>query len=329
LVALGLAAGFGGGVDGVLFEVFFLLLGLAMLYFGAEWLVKGSSSLALSSGISPLVVGLTVVAFGTSAPELFVSLKASLTGRDDLAVGNVVGSNICNIGLVLGLAAMLRPLPVPRQILTREIPILLVAANIFIAMIYFDGGIGRVEGVLLFLGVVAYTYLSVKRSRADVRAELEISGDIPEPTGKNWLIPVLILAGLGVLLGGSTLLVENAELLAHRIGVPQAVIGLTLVALGTSLPEVATTVVAVMKREGDLVIGNAIGSCIFNLLAVMGITGLFAPFGIVDIGHFDFAAMLGITFLLLFFVMPKSRLRRWQGSVFLVLYAGYCIWLFL
>ena len=276
-----------------------VILGLVLLYYGAEWLVKGSSDLALKAGISPLVVGLTVVAFGTSAPELLVSVSANLKDppQGDFALGNVVGSNICNLALVLGLAALIRPLSIHNQVLKREMPILLVATVVFVAMLW-DGQVSRFEGILLVLGIIIYVVSSIIACRrgADLDFEVEelqedLESVVNAGPGLVMKSLLLILVGLGGLVIGADRLVAGGGALALAWGVPEAVIALTLVAFSTSLPEVATTVVAALKGKGDLAVGSAVGSCIFNLLVVIGLTAIIAPLSSVDLQTVDLWVM--------------------------------------
>lgn len=314
-----------------------VILGLALLYYGAEWLVKGSSELALKAGISPLVVGLTVVAFGTSAPELLVSVSANLKSppQGDFALGNVVGSNICNLALVLGIAALISPLKIHSQVLKREMPILLIVTVVFLAMLW-NGSVSRIEGALLFTGVIIYTVSSIVASRRGGKVEVDIDElqqelALVQSAGAGLVVKslLLIVIGLVALVVGADRLVLGGGNLAAAWGVPQAVIALTLVAFGTSLPEVATTVVAALKGKGDLATGNAVGSCIFNLLAVIGITAGIAPLSSVDLQIADLWVMGAVTFLIFPLMWTRRALGRGEGSFLVVGYLGYVAWLFL
>lgn len=314
-----------------------VLLGLALLYYGAEWLVKGSSELALKAGISPLVVGLTVVAFGTSAPELLVSVSANLKSppQGDFALGNVVGSNVCNLALVLGLAALISPLKIPGQVLKREMPILLVVTVVFLVMLW-DGTVSRLEGVLLVVGIISYTVTSIVASRRGGKVEIDVEDlqeelELVKNAGSGLVVKALLLivVGLAALVFGADRLVFGGGNLAAAWGVPQAVIALTLVAFGTSLPEVATTVVAALKGKGDLATGNAVGSCIFNLLAVIGATASIAPLSSVDLQSADLWVMGGVTFLIFPLMWTRKAIGRGEGAFLLLAYLGYVVWLFL
>ena len=313
-----------------------VILGLALLYYGAEWLVKGSGELALRVGISPLVVGLTVVAFGTSAPELLVSVSANMKTppQGDFALGNVVGSNICNLALVLGIAALIKPFGVHKQVLRREMPILIVATLVFVAML-LDGNIARWEGGILAAGVVFYTVSSIWRGKngAEVDTDLDLTDEeIAEvqKAGKALVFKSItfILVGIGALVFGANRLVYGGSEIASALGVPPAVIALTLVAFGTSLPEIATVVVAVLKGEGDLVTGNAVGSCIFNLLAVIGITASVAPLNQGALEMADLVVMAAVTILVMPFMLSRKTLSRLEGSILMACYLCYTVWLF-
>lgn len=323
----------------ILIQSGLLIVGLVLLYFGAEWLVKGSASAALRLGISPLVVGLTVVAFGTSAPELVASIKANLAEpkQGGLAIGNVLGSNVCNIALVLGLSAFLRPLAVDRQVGRRDLPILLAATAMTFAFVA-TGVIARWEGGVLFAGVVLYTVISLIISRRQgASAEDALEELTPEEIeelqksgadGKALLKDAgFIVLGLVALTFGADLLVGAGVFIATAIGVPSAVIGLTMVALGTSLPELATSVAAVKGGHGDIVVGNVLGSCIFNLLAVVGATAIIAPITPEGVTTVDYVVCAAVTLLLAVGVWISGRVSRQMGLGYLVIYVAYIGWL--
>ena len=319
-----------------------------LLYFGAEWLVKGASEVALKLGISPLVVGLTVVAFGTSMPELLVCLKANspeimalpanwlgfdagdLTPSPDIALGNIVGSNIFNIALILGVSAMIRPIIINAQLIRRELPILIVGSLVFVGMMA-DMTLARWEGMILALGVIIYVVMSLglsrKQSAAEQAAVAESCGiDVSECGRGNPLINLLLITvGIIGLVIGAELLVENGEKIAIVFGVPEVIISLTLFALGTSLPELATSVVASLKKQGDIITGNAIGSCIFNLLAVMGVTASVKPLTASNISWVDLGVMLGLTILILPFMWSKMKLNRVEGGILTAVALGYSV----
>ncbi len=331
-----------------LFIHFLWLIGsLVLLYFGAEWLVKGAAEIALKLGVSPLVVGLTVVAFGTSMPELLVCLKAnspellasparllgfSMEAGDaspDMALGNIVGSNIFNIALILGVAAMIRPLEVHSQLIRRELPILLVSSIAFVWMMR-DMCLEQWEGGLLAVGIVIYVVSSIWQSRSekdtaefDEFSKDEIEAVKKSGAGRGVISFGLIVVGIIALVFGADLLVKHGEAIATAFGVPEVIISLTLFALGTSLPELATSIVASLKRQGDIITGNAIGSCIFNLLAVIGITAGVKPLVGGSINWMDLGMMLGLTIFILPMMWSRMKLSRVEG-VFLTLAAfGY------
>lgn len=298
-----------------------LIAGLVLVYLGAEGLVRGSSSLALRSGMTPLMVGLTIVAFGTSAPELLVSIKAAMSNHGDIAVGNVVGSNIFNIAVTLGFAALIRPLKVQYQVLKTDAPIM-IGVSLLLLWFLKDSSISRLEATILFSGIVCYTILTIFLSG---KQGGESSDSIP--AGKSILIDILLFGcGLGMLIVGSNLMVDGAVQLARHIGVSEAVIGLTIVAAGTSLPELATSVVAGIRGEDDIAIGNIIGSNIFNILCILGIAPFFGSIRAEHIRNLDLGFMVGTAVLLLPLMWSKFRVSRMEG---LLLVAVYCSYLFL
>ena len=306
--------------------------GLVLLYFGAEWLVKGSSELAIRLGISPLVVGLTVVAFGTSAPELVVSVKANLDGQGGMAIGNVVGSNICNIALVLGFGAVIFPIAIPRQVIRREIPILLVASVVFLLMMR-DGTMERLEAGVLFSGIVLYVITSLVEARKeDPNQSEDISPEMigaarNSGSGRLFFNIFLIVGGGITLVIGADRMVTGGESIARFYDVPEAIIGLTLFAFGTSLPELATSVVAAIKKQGDIIVGNAVGSCVFNLLAVVGMAGLIAPLNDDGVTWIHYSVMLGATVILIPMMWHRMKLDRWEGGLLVLGYLGFTAWL--
>jgi len=316
-------------------HILYILAGFVALFYGAEFLVKGASEISLKFGVSPLVVGLTVVAFGTSAPELLVCIDANANGSPDQAFGTIIGSNICNIALILGVGALIRPIKIHRQIIRREVPILLVASIVFVLML-LDKEIAFWEGSVLFVGVVVYVLSSFLQSKnaTSVDDSLEMTEEEVEKaknstTGAMVLSFVSILGGLAMLKYGSSWLVQHGSIVATEIGVSEAIIGLILLAFGTSLPELATSVVASRKGEGDIITGNAIGSCIFNILAVIGITAMVQTLKATDINWMDMGVMLGI--LLMICPMMWSRmwsrksLSKMEGAILLIFYIGYTV----
>lgn len=312
------------------------LAGLAILTVGADVLVRGASRLALTFGISPLVVGLTVVAFGTSAPEMAVSADAALSGSADLALGNVVGSNICNVLLILGVSALITPLLVAEQVIRQEIPIM-IGASLLLVVLALDGSIGRLEAVFLVGLVVAYTIFLVRQSRrAGQATQEEFADEMPDTNSKwdaHWSVQVLlIVVGLGMLVLGADWLVDAAVAVARAFGVSDLVIGLTVVAVGTSMPEIATSLVAAFKGEKDIAVGNVVGSNVFNIFAVLGVAGLLSSDGLPVsqvARNFDLWVMLAVAFACLPIAMTGREIARWEGGLFLAYYAAYTAYLIL
>jgi len=306
------------------------LLGIGLLILGADLLVRGASRIALGLGVSPLVVGLTVVAFGTSAPESAVSVKAALAGQADIAYGNVVGSNVFNVLVILGLSALVAPLLVDRQLLRRDVPIMIGSALLLPALAY-DGRIGRLDGALLFAGIVAYTAWSVLQSRREAAARRAAGGDeAPGPTGPAAVNLLLVLGGLAMLVLGARWLVEGAVAIARSFGVSELVIGLTIVAAGTSLPEVATSVLASIRGQREIAVGNVVGSNVFNVLCVLGLAGLVAPAGVPVAAQalsFDTPVMIAVAVACLPIFFTGHVIARWEGALFLFFYAAYASFL--
>jgi len=304
--------------------------GLGLLLVGAEALVRGAARLAAAVGISPLVVGLTVVAMGTSAPELAVTIKSGLSGKSDIGLGNLIGSNICNVLLVLGISAVIGPLGVAMQIVRIDIWVMILA-GIAVASMSVDGVVDRLDGVVLATGAVAYTmfcvYLS-RRESARIKAEYakEFGGpDSPRPTSWLWN-GVLVAGGLGLLVLGADWLVEASVTLARSVGMSELVIGLTVVAIGTSAPEIATSVMAGLKGQRDIAVGNVIGSCVFNLLAILGLGAVATPGGL-PVSHaaltLDIPVMMASAFLCIPVFFTGLRIARPEGLLFLFYYAAY------
>ncbi|MDX1656258.1 MAG: calcium/sodium antiporter, partial [Candidatus Competibacteraceae bacterium] len=252
-------------------------LGFVLLVGGAEWLVRGASHLAAASGIPPLIIGLTVVAFGTSAPELAVSVQSALNGQADIALGNVVGSNILNVLLILGLAALIVPLTVSHQLIRLDVP-LMIGVSLLVWLLSLDGSLGRLDGLLLVAGIIAYTAFSVIKGRQESQGGDEFEQEFGDPgrRGMAWNLG-LIAAGLALLVLGASWLVDGAVMMARYFGISELIIGLTIVSVGTSLPEIAASVVASLRGERDIAVGNVVGSNLFNLLLVLGVTATVAP----------------------------------------------------
>ncbi len=309
----------------------YLIAGLVLLVAGAEVLVRGASKLAAQFGIPPLIIGLTVVAFGTSAPETAVSVQAALDGSGDLAIGNVVGSNIANVLLILGVTALIAPLVVSRQLIRLDVPIMIGASLVTYALAY-DGSLSRLDGALLFAGVLAYTGFLIisslrdKSNGANDEFAAEFGPD-QNPKPYAWAINLaLIIAGLVLLVSGSNFLVQGATELARALGLSELVIGLTVVAIGTSLPELATSVMAALKGERDIAVGNIVGSNIFNLLCVLGLASMVSPEAIAVAANalqFDFLIMIAVAVACLPIFFNGYAINRWEGGLFVLFYAAY------
>jgi cation:H+ antiporter len=316
-------------------NVILCVIGFFLLYYGADWLVKGSSSLAKNLGITPIVIGLTVVAFGTSAPELVVSLVSSIKGRSMIAIGNVVGSNICNIALILGISAAFHPIRGNRSVVRRDIPIML-AISLGLLLLSVDNELGRLEGVALFTGIIAYTLMNYSFARRETAgtAMAPAVADVSEIgyVASRGRQIVLIVAGIAGVVGGAQLVVESAILIMQVLGVSEKFIGLTIVAFGTSLPELATSVVAAMRGEMDISIGNLVGSNVFNMLSVLGATAMIRPIpipgGFVQSGlYIDYAVMMLVSFLPWVMMRKTNTVSRPCGFLLLSCYVGYIAYL--
>lgn len=317
--------------------VVFLIAGLILLVIGAEILVRGASRLASSLGISPLVIGLTIVAFGTSAPEMAVSIGASWAGQADLALGNVVGSNIFNVLFILGLSALVAPLVVSQQLVRLDVP-LMIAASVAVLLMGLDNKISRIDGVFLFGTVLAYTFFLIRQSRressAAVNAQYEAeygAGPRESAAGMQYLKDaVMILGGLALLVLGARWLVDSAVQIAQYLGMSELVIGLTIVAAGTSMPELATSVIASLRGERDIAVGNVVGSNLFNLLAVLGLSSIVAPDGVqvADAALvFDIPVMVGVALICLPIFFTGYLISRFSGALFLFYYIAYTAYL--
>lgn len=318
-----------------------LLVGVAALYFGAEWLVQGSVRLAAAFGISPIVIGLTVVSMGTSAPELVVCLFAAVRGNSDMAIGNVLGSNLANIGLILGATAMIRPLQVAGRVAVREIPVM-IAVTLMLFPLAWDGQIDRADGAILVIILALYLLFIGRFAGRDVPSVEEAYQELTESdssapddgsrTGGLRSITrdlSLIVAGVSGLVVGGSAIVSSAEFLARAAGIPDMVIGLTLVAIGTSLPELATALVAAFRKEADIAVGNIIGSNVFNIGAILGITSLTAPITVASsVLRSELLAVLALSVLVWPVAMTARRIHRLEGALLLSGYAVIGLWLF-
>jgi len=307
-----------------------LVGGLALLFWGGEWLVRGATRLAAAAGIPPLIVGLTVVAFGTSAPELAVSVQAALAGQTDLAIGNVVGSNIANVLLILGIAALITPLAVDQKIIRRDIP-LMIAASAGLWLMALDGALSRLEGIALVGGIIAYTIFAIREGRRESKAlESEYAaayGTERKAAMREFALNLALVAGgIGLLIIGASWLVDGAVTIARWLGLSELIIGLTIIAVGTSLPELATSVIAAIRGQRDIAVGNVVGSSLFNILSVLGLTAIVAPAGIgvpQAALNFDIPVMTAVAVACLPVFFNGYRIARWEGGLFLAYYIAY------
>ncbi len=304
------------------------VLGTAMLCYGADFLVRGGVRIANLLKIPSVIIGLTLVAFATSAPELVVSVNAALKGNGDISLGNVVGSNICNIGLILGLSALITPMTVNRKMLAFDTPILMLATALLTAFCLWTPGMSRVEAAVLLAVFVAFLWKNIstarKRPEDAEPADFDVESANKVPL---WGAVLYILGGLALLVFGAQFLVDAAVFFAKLFKVSDAVIGLTIVAVGTSLPELATSAVAAYKGEKDIAVGNVVGSNIFNILAILGIAPMLRPIASSGISRVDLFVMCGITLAMGIMMASGKEIRRAEGAVLLLAYIGYLVWL--
>ena len=307
----------------------FLLLGFVLLYAGGEGLVRGAGNIALRSGMSPFIVGMTIVAFATSSPELAVSMQGAVAGVDDLAIGNVVGSNVANVGLVLGICAMIRPMEVQARILRLDLPWLIFVSLLLVAFLN-DGRISRPAGLVFLVGLGVFLFWNIQVARREieteqVRLEFESAASSTERSSRmDWL---LIFGGVVALVLGGWAFVHGGVGLATSLGVSPALIALTVIAIGTSLPELATSIVAALKGNADIAVGNVVGSNFFNILAVLGVTAVFHPLDRGGITMIDLVTMLLFAMVLVPLILTRNRIGRFEGLGLVVGYIGYIAWL--
>jgi len=308
----------------MMMPLIFLVLGLALLTAGAEGLVRSGSSLALRMGVTPLVIGLTIVALGTSSPELVVSVDAAYKGSSALAIGNIVGSNISNTALILGAAALIYPLRAKGQVVRREMPVMIAISGV-LWLLVLDGELGRLDGVFLFVLSILYTifvyYMARKGGKKEV--EEEYAEAVDKPTKNVGIDFLLLIGGVLMLVAGAKLLVDGAVAIARLLEISEVVIGLSIVAVGTSLPELATSTVAAYKKEPDMALGNAIGSNISNIALVLGVTAMINPISAADIRTLDLAVMMGVGIFLWALLGLRFVLDRLEGFILLVVYSLY------
>lgn len=305
-------------------NICWLSAGLAALTLGAEGLVRGSASLAVRAKLTPLIIGLTVVAFGTSTPELVVSLSAAMNRQADISVGNVVGSNIFNIGIILGFTALLRPVKVNLRVIKHDGPIL-IAVSVLSLFLLMRGSVSRPAGFVLLSALIAYIVYTVRAARKGTSPDIdrEFGDGIPSPS-PSWVRDLLFISGgLMLLIGGSRLLILSAVDIARYLGVSEATIGLTIIAAGTSMPELATSVVAALRRHPDIAVGNIIGSNIFNLLGILGAASMVKPLTPSGVTNLSLVVMVVFSIVLLPLLYTDSKLHRWEGMLLLLGYGAY------
>lgn len=305
----------------MLLDILLIIIGVALVLKGADFLTEGASALARRMHVPEIVIGLTIVAAGTSAPELFVSVVSALNGTPDLAVGNVVGSNTMNCMLIVGCAAMVAPMTISRSTVRKDIPFA-VMASILLTCIALDNYLGRIDGIILLLGFVvfmAYTLLQAKNGQAEPQTEVRQLNP--------WLSVLFLVIGLAMLVAGSNVFVDSASSVAAALGISEGVIGLTVVAGGTSLPELATSVVAARKGQSAIAIGNVIGSNVFNILMILGLTAVISPLQIEGITTIDMAVMLISVILVWLFSFTRFTVERWEGASLVIGYLVYLWWL--
>ena len=294
---------------------------MAMVLYGADRLTEGASALARRMSVPEIIIGLTIVAAGTSAPELFVSLVSALKGTPDMAIGNVVGSNTMNAMLIVGCAAMVAPMVISKSTVRKDIPFA-VGASVLLPLLAFDAFLGRIDGILLLAGFAAFMYYTLSQAKAG-KAESAMEIKVVNP----WISAFFVFLGLALLVIGSNIFVDSASRVAYALGISEGVVGLTIVAGGTSLPELATSVVAARKGQSAIAIGNVIGSNVFNILLILGLTATISPMQIQGITMVDLSMMLGSVVLVWLFSRTKYTVERWEGAVLVLAYLIYLGWL--
>lgn len=310
----------------MILNVLFILVGIVLVLWGADRLTDGAVAVAEKMKMPQIVIGLTIVAMGTSMPEFCVSLVSALKGTTDLAVGNIVGSNIFNTLLIVGVSAWVAPMTILKSTVRKDIPFALFASVILLIMC-LDGNISRLDAGILFVLFLVFMYVTLKGAKTkddDTTAKTESIEDNKKPMAA-WLSIVWIIVGLACLIGGSNLFVEGATKVAEHIGVSEAVIGLTIVAGGTSLPELATSVVSARKGNSGIAIGNVLGSNVFNILAILGVTGVITPMHLQGITMLDLSMMVVSTLLVWLFSFTKYKIARWEGVVLTIVFIGYMV----
>lgn len=309
-----------------------LLVGIVLLYGGAEFLIMGGASLALRMGLPILIVGLTIMGYGTGSPELVVGIQASLAEKGDIVIGNVIGSNVANMGLILGFSALCRPISVKRQLVQHDGPVMVLVTLAFCLIMTLTNVIGRMEGILCCAGLALHTWWTINLGRKekevekDVEKDLEIEAQLHPSKSVERDLALICIGFIGLFFGG-WLLLEGAIGFAKRLDISDAVIGLTVVAIGTSLPELATSVVAMVRKHEDIALGNIIGSNIFNILAIVGVAAIINPIHLVGIKLSDYTYMAALTIFLWFIIHTRTEITRWQGALMLISYFAYMTYL--
>lgn len=309
-------------------DIILIVVGVAMVILGANAFTDGASRIATLLRVPQIVIGLTVVALGTSLPEFFISLVSAVEGSPDMAVGNVVGSNVFNAMLIVGVSAAVMPITILRSTVRKDIPIA-VAASVALALMCTDNEISRLDAVLLFLGFGAFMWYTLRMAKADISLEEKDkkNANSSEKPGSFWKNSLMIVAGIGALILGSRIFVGSASAIAARLHVSEAVIGLTIVAGGTSLPELATSIVSARKGQSDIAIGNVIGSNVFNILLILGATGIVSPMHVYGITALDFTMLVGSMLVLWFAAFTDLKIERWEGYGMTALFLAYMSWL--
>ena len=306
----------------MIFDIVLIVLGVAMVLGGADRLTEGAASLARRMNVPEIIIGLTIVAAGTSAPELFVSLVSALKGTPEMAMGNVIGSNTMNAMLIVGCAAMVAPMTISKSTVKKDIPFS-VGASVLLMLIGIDAFLGRIDGILLLLGFVAFMYYTLSQAK---KGEVEKKEETVKQTNP-WLSSLFVIVGLALLVAGSNIFVDAASRVAYSLGLSEGVVGLTIVAGGTSLPELATSVVAARKGQSAIAIGNVIGSNVFNILLILGLTATISPMQIQGITLVDMGMMLGSVSLVWLFSYTRYTVERWEGALLVGGYLVYLGWL--
>ncbi len=304
-------------------DLIFTFSGVALLYFGAELLVRGSVALSHKFRVTPLLIGLIVIGLGTSSPELVVSIEATLIGSGEIAVGNIVGSNISNLALILGLAALFHPIRAQKELLGREIPVLIII-SVLMTLLLWNGVLSQLDGAVLLAALIIYLVITIRDNITPAIAETEVAFK----RLRTPLVIVATLAGLGILILGAHLMIKGATGIARTFHIPEGVIGLTIVAVGTSLPELATAIVASLRKQGELILGALIGSNILNILFVLGVTGVVRSVHLTDIMLDDLLVMTAFAVVMIPVIRTGYTVSRLEGGLLLVAYAGYVAYLF-